>query len=64
MIMIAQLTDIVWIPDLGLPDWCSSKEWIATVRRADGDGGIGRDRDRDMAVSKAFDLVAEQGRLF
>lgn len=29
----ATLTSCTWIPDLGLPSWCSSAKWLATVDR-------------------------------
>ena len=59
--MLARLTDLTWIPDLGLPAWCSSPEWMASVTREDGDGGIGRHKDREVAIEQAFRLSATWG---
>ena len=59
--MLARLTSVTWIPDLGLPDWCSSKKWIADVKREDGNGGSGIGKDRDGAIDQAFKLSASWG---
>ena len=59
--MLARVTDVTWIPDLGLPAWCSPSEWMVNVTREDRNGGIGRHKDRDNAINQAFELSASWG---
>ena len=59
--MIARVESIYWIPDMGLPSWCSSKEWLVSVRRDDMNGGVGRGKNKDKAIEKAFELSASFG---
>ena len=74
----ARLTSCVWIPDLGLPPWCSQEKWLAHVERDETPmrGAQHAAKDRDEAIDIAFKMSAswgpqeeirdprEQGRLF
>jgi len=60
--VIAKVESVYWIPDMGLPSWCSSKEWLVSVRRDDKNGGIGRNKNKDKAIQQAFELSASFGQ--
>lgn len=60
---------IIWIPDAGLPSWCSRNEWLAHVVGPDH-GGFGSSKDKEAAIIQAYTLAGltqpprRQGELF